>query len=51
MILSGGESSTEWQIYGQPVVIQMDKSGTGQFEFYSEDSEGNRELTRTEVLQ
>jgi YD repeat-containing protein len=51
VILSGGESSTEWQIYGQPVVIQMDKSGTGQFEFYSEDSEGNRELTRTEVLQ
>jgi hypothetical protein len=49
-IVSGGQPDDNWQTYTGPVVIQMDKRGSGAFEYYSEDSDGNRESSRTEVL-
>ena len=40
-----------WQVYSGPLDVQLDKSGTGVIEFYSEDLAGNVEETQTEVLQ
>ena len=41
----------EWQVYHGPFDIQLEKSGSGLLEFYSEDLAGNVEQTQTEVLQ
>jgi len=41
----------EWRVYSGPFDIQLDKSGSGILEFYSEDLAGNAEETQTEVLQ
>jgi len=50
VIASGGETSGAWQVYSGQLIIQMEKGGAGALDFYSEDSQGNREITRTEVL-
>jgi YD repeat-containing protein len=51
VISAGGADTSSWQTYTQAVVIQLDKSGTGDFEFYSEDFAGNLESTQLEILQ
>ncbi len=50
-ITGGGSATTNWQTYTVPVVILLDKNGSGTFDFYSEDVAANIEATRTEVLQ
>jgi hypothetical protein len=50
VIASGGETSDAWQVYSGQLIIQMEKGGAGALDFYSEDSQGNREITRTELL-
>jgi hypothetical protein len=40
-----------WDVYRGPFDIQLEKSGTGLVEFYSEDLAGNVEQTQLEVLQ
>ena len=49
-IESGGQAGDGWQTYIGPVTIKMNKRGSGEFEYYSEDGDGNREIPRTEVL-
>jgi hypothetical protein len=51
VISAGGADTPSWQTYTQAVVIQLDKSGSGDFEFYSEDFAGNLESTQLEILQ
>ena len=48
---SGGDSTANWQVYTGPVVIRLDKNGSGEFEFYSQDMDGNVEASKMEVLQ
>ena len=50
-ITSGGGNTANWQIYVDPVVIELEKKGSGYFEFYSEDVDGNVEATKLELLQ
>jgi len=50
-ITSGGLDATDWQVYVDPVVVSLDKNGTGTFDFYSEDTASNQEAVQTEVLQ
>ena len=50
VVISGGDSSLAWQTYSAPVTIQMSKGGSGEFEFYSQDDDGNQEISRTEIL-
>ena len=50
VIASGGEAGAAWQAYSGQLIIQMEKGGAGALDFYSEDLQGNREITRTEVL-
>ena len=42
---------TDWQVYTGPISVAVDKSGTASFDYYSVDTAGNTEATRTEVLQ
>ncbi len=51
VITGGGADTTSWQPYTQAVVIQLDKGGSGDFEFYAEDAAGNVEATQLEILQ
>ena len=51
VITTGGDTILSWQLYTEPVVIQLQKNGSGSLEFYSEDSAGNVEATQLEVLQ
>ena len=50
-IISGGTASTDWQTYTRVITVQMVKGGTANFEYYSVDTAGNTEVTKTEVLQ
>ena len=50
-LVGAAEPGAGWQVYSGPFDIQLDKSGTGLLEFYSEDLAGNVEETKTEVLQ
>ena len=50
-ITAGGADTTAWQTYTVPVVVQLVKKGSGDFEFYSEDTAANVEATQLEVLQ
>ncbi len=51
VIIGGGTDTTSWQTYTQAVVVQLDKGGSGDFEFYAEDVAGNVEATQLEILQ
>ena len=51
VITSGGADTTTWQIYTQAVVVQLDKGGAGDFEFYAGDVAGNVEAIQLEILQ
>ena len=50
-ITAGGADSTAWQVYTGPISVALDKSGAASFNYYSVDTAGNTEATRTEVLQ
>ena len=50
-ITAGGADSTAWQVYTGPISVAVDKNGTASFDYYSVDSAGNTEATKTEVLQ
>ena len=50
-ITAGGADSTAWQDYSGPISVAVDKNGTASFDYYSVDTAGNTEATRTEVLQ
>jgi len=51
LFTTGGADSTAWQDYSGPISVAVDKNGTASFDYYSVDSAGNTEATRTEVLQ
>jgi hypothetical protein len=51
VIIGGGTDTTSWQTYTEAVVVQLDKGGSGDFEFYAEDVAGNVEATQLEILQ
>jgi len=51
VITSGGVATSGWQSYTGPVVVQLEKNGSGDFGFYSEDVAGNAEVIQSEVLQ
>jgi YD repeat-containing protein len=48
---AGGVDTTGWQVYGEPVVIQLEKKGSGSFEYYSESADGLVEAAQTQVLR
>ena len=50
-ITAGGADSTAWQVYTGPISVAVDKKGTASFDYYSVDTAGNTEATKTEVLQ
>jgi hypothetical protein len=50
-VSGGGSNTTAWQIYSGPVTVELAKNGTANFDYYSDDTAGNVETTRTEVLQ
>ena len=50
-LAAGGDSGGNWQAYGGPLIILVDKKGTAILDFYSQDAAGNVEPTQTEVLQ
>ena len=50
-VLIGGIDVTTWQTYTGAINIINDKSQTGTFEYYSTDTAGNMEVTKTEALQ
>jgi len=51
-ITSGGANTTAWQTYsGTTVHADIAKRGTANLDYYSVDTAGNTEATRTEVLQ
>jgi len=50
VIIDGGTDTTTWQTYTQAVVVQLDKGGSGDFEFYAEDVAGNVEAIQLEIL-
>ena len=50
-VTAGGTDTTAWQIYTGLVTVDIAKRGTANFDYYSVDTAGNAEATRTEVLQ
>jgi len=50
-VITGGSATTDWQSYTGAIQVQLNKNGTGQFDYYSVDTAGNVEATHTEVLQ
>lgn len=51
-VTGGGASTTSWQTYSGPVSVKLNSStSTASFDYYSVDTAGNVEATRTEVLQ
>jgi hypothetical protein len=50
-ITAGGADSTAWQVYTGLISVAVNKNGTASFDYYSVDSAGNTEATKTEVLQ
>jgi YD repeat-containing protein len=50
-LLSGGENSGHWQPYSGALLVQLDKKGTANIEFFSRDEAGNTETTQWEALQ
>ena len=50
-ITAGGADSTDWQVYTGPISVAVDRKGTANFDYYSVDTVGNTEATKTEVLQ
>jgi hypothetical protein len=50
-ITTGGINTSAWQVYIGPIHIDGVKKGTANFDFYSEDTAGNQETIRTEVLE
>jgi hypothetical protein len=49
-IISGGLNNDQWQTYQGNVRLALDKKGQGYFEHYSEDTSGNRESIKRELL-
>jgi YD repeat-containing protein len=50
-VTAGGADTTDWQTYTSQITIQLDKHGTATIEYYSIDSAGNQEETKSGVLQ
>jgi len=51
-IVSGGVDTTNWQIdSGVPISVKVPTNGIAYLDYYSVDSAGNQEVTRTKVLQ
>ncbi len=51
VLTAGGDNGGDWQAYGDPLSILVDKKGTAILDFYSRDEAGNVESTQTEILQ
>jgi YD repeat-containing protein len=48
----GGSDTTAWQTYTVPVTVKLaGNSAIATFEYYSEDTAGNTEVTQQEILQ
>jgi len=50
-VTAGGADTTAWQTYTSQITIQLAKGGTATIEYYSIDSAGNQEATKSGVLQ
>jgi len=51
-VTAGGSDSTDWQTYTVPVTVKLaGNSAIATFEYYSEDTAGNTEVTQQEILQ
>lgn len=48
-VTAGGAATTAWQTYTGQITVQL--TGTATIEYYSVDSAGNTEVTKSEVLQ
>lgn len=42
---------TNRQVYSTQITVQLDKGGTAQLDYYSEESNGQQESVKAEVLQ
>ncbi|MFC1685295.1 PKD domain-containing protein, partial [Pseudomonadota bacterium] len=50
-IVSGGAATEDWQTYTGPIQVSIDKKRSANFNYFSVDTAGNTEGTKTEVLQ
>lgn len=51
-VTAGGSDTTAWQTYTDPITVKLaGNSAIVTFEYYSEDTAGNTEVTQQEILQ